>query len=91
MKFVINGYDLVSHKNNTSGIVELISRTGIPVIGVVPYTQFAEKALSEGKPLTAVKNNPAGIALANISKRIAGLRVPLLDGIVKKRRRKSFY
>ena len=90
-KLVLNSFCLKRPEDNAFRVVEVIKRTSVPIIGVVPFDNFAEKALANGVPLSGVEKSEAGKAIGNIFRRLFGERVPLLDGVMRKNRRKRFY
>lgn len=90
-KLVLNCYRLTSPKDNTFRVTEVIERASVPIIGVVPFDPSAEKSLAKGIPLTGMKKSPAGKAIGNIFLRLSGENVPLLDGVMARRKRLRFY
>lgn len=91
VKLLINCFRTSSPKDNSFGILEMISRISVPIIGVVPYDENAEKALLQGIPLSKKKSSDAGIAMCNVAKRLRGKNVFLLDGIMKRKSRNKYY
>ncbi len=90
-KLVLNSFRIRRPGDNPFRVVDVISRTSVPIIGVVPFDAEAEKALARGIPLAAAKKSMAGHAIGNICQRVLGERVPLLDGVMKKKKRGRFY
>lgn len=90
-KLVLNSFRIRKPGDNPFSVVDVISRASVPIIGVVPFDTDAEKALAKGIPLAATKKSMAGHAIGNICDRILGQRVPLLDGVMKKKKRGRFY
>lgn len=90
-KLVLNCFRLSRPADNPFRVVEVIERTSVPILGVVPFDSGAEKALAKGIPLTGVKKSIAGLAIANICRRLLGEHVPLLAGVMKRRKRMRFY
>lgn len=90
-KLVLNSFRITSPKDNTFGVTEVIERASVPIIGVVPFDPMAEKALARGIPMTGLKKSPAGRAVANIFLRLTGESVPLLDGVMARKKRIRFY
>jgi septum site-determining protein MinD len=91
LKLLINCFRLNHPDENSFHILEVIRRTSVPIIGVVPYDNLADRALSRGVPLTGVKKSVGGNAIANITRRIFEETVPLLSGVLPKRKRSKFY
>lgn len=91
LKLVINCYRVSHPGDNSFGIVEVIRRTSVPIIGVIPFDSGAEKALAKGVPLTGLKNSDGGRAISNITGRILEENIPLFQGVMAKKRRKRFY
>lgn len=90
-QLVLNCFRVSSPGDNPFRVMEVIERTSVPILGVVPFDSGAEKALAKGLPLTGVKKSKAGSAIENISLRLFGAHVPLLQGVMKRRRRLRFY
>ncbi|MBQ3075365.1 MAG: AAA family ATPase [Clostridia bacterium] len=90
-KLVLNSFRVSKPGDNPFGVIEVIHRTSVPIIGVVPYDSGAEKALAKGLPLSAIPKSAAGKAIGNICLRLTDESVPLLDGVMKKRKRMRFY
>lgn len=90
-KLVLNCFRLSSPKDNTFGVTEVIERASVPIIGVVPFDPSAEKALARGIPLTGMKKSLGGKAIGNIFLRLFGESVPLLDGVIARKKRIRFY
>ena len=87
-KLVINSFDKDGclYKDRTS-ILEIIDKTYVGLIGIVPYDEKAMKAQEKGYLAYEVKGANSAAAYENIAKRIEGKDVPLLEGVVKKRRK----
>ena len=90
-KLVLNGYRLTKPDENPFGIVEIIERASTPIVGVIPFDAGAEKALAAGRPLASFDKSRAGRALQNVALRLNGDSVPLLFGVMKRRKRHRFY
>ncbi|MBE6712462.1 MAG: hypothetical protein E7580_02945 [Ruminococcaceae bacterium] len=90
-KLVLNSFRVTKPGDNPFGVVEIINRTSVPIIGVVPFDVGAEKALAKGIPLSGISKSDAGKAMGNICLRLEGEQIPLLTGVMKKKRRKRFY
>ena len=90
-KLVLNSFRVTKPGDNPFGVVEIIQRTSVPIIGVVPFDSGAEKALAKGLPLSAIPKSAAGKAIGNVCLRLMDEAVPLLDGVMKKKKRMRFY
>ncbi|MBQ3865794.1 MAG: AAA family ATPase [Clostridia bacterium] len=90
-KLLLNCFRLTRPGDNPFGIVEVIRRASVPILGVVPFDNGAEKALARGVPLAADKRSVAGRAVENVASRLLDEPVPLLEGIAKRSRREKFY
>ena len=90
-RLVLNSFRTKKPGDNPFGVVEVIHRTSVPIIGVVPFDNGAEKALARGTPLTAVKKSRAGKAIGNILYRIHGEKIPLLQSVIRRKKRSRFY
>lgn len=90
-RLVLNSFRVSHPGDNPFGVVEIINRTSVPIIGVVPFDSGAEKALAKGIPLASFPKSNAGKAIGNIFSRIFGEHVPLLDGVMKRKKRNRFY
>lgn len=91
IRLLINSYRLDDAKKNQNGIVDIIKKTSIPIIGIVPYDIYAESALASGVSLCDMKKSAAKPAFKNVARRICGEKVILLDGIVRRKERVRFY
>ena len=91
VRLIINGYDLNTPSSNSEGILSLIFTVKAELLGIVPYDPDAEKYIRKGIPLSSLKRSGAGKALTNTAIRMTGKNVPVMEGIVSRRRRKKFY
>lgn len=75
-----------------SGIYDMINRTSVKLLGVVPQDERMAAAQENGVLAYQLKGESAsGTAFRNIAARISGDNIPLLSGILgKKARKKSF-
>ncbi len=90
-RLVLNSFRVSKPGDNPFGVVEIINRTSVPIIGVVPFDSGAEKALAKGVPLAGIPKSVAGKAFENICLRLMGEQIPLLKGVLKKKKRSRFY
>ena len=91
VKLLVNCYNVLDPKDNSSGLVGILENVALPALGVIPYDKLALKSLKCGKPLTAFDKSIAGTAIENVFLRLAGNKVALFEGIVKKKKRKKFF
>lgn len=90
-KLILNCFRTSRPGDNSFGVVEVIRRASVPIIGVIPYDLGAEKALVRGVPLAANPKSPAGRAVGNVASRLMDDPVPLLDGVMRRGKRAKFY
>ncbi len=92
IRLVINSF-LVwrAEKDEDSGVVDIINRSSIPLIGVMPFEEQVEEMLSHGTPIIEDKKSLAGRAAANIARRLTGENIPLFDGVFPKNSRLKLY
>lgn len=64
-------------------VEDVVDILAVSLIGVIPDDEHIVIATNQGEPLTG-SGSPAGQAFANISRRITGEEVPLLDLTAKK-------
>ena len=88
---IINGYHVDKPKQNSAGLWSMLESVSLPAAGVIPYDPVVGLSLRMGKPVTAMNRSPAGLAVENIFMRLAGETVPLLDGVISKRKRKKLF
>ncbi len=89
---IINEFHTDKAKSGEApGIVEIIERSSIPLIGVVPYDARVDDFVRGGIIISENKKCTAGKAAFNIAKRLSGEYVPLLDKISSAGKRKRFY
>ncbi len=88
MRLVICGFDLSSVKREKrAGIIEMIDRSALPCLGVVPFDRTLQKAQDNG--VLPGKRALSTIAYANIAGRIAGVETPLFSGMGSLYRRRA--
>ena len=83
-KLIINSFKAADvKKGENSGIYEIITKTKLPLGGVIPYDEEMVNAQESGVIAAVYKNGklPFWKAISNISKRIEGKNIELLDGI----------
>ena len=91
VRLCVNCYNVNTPRSNQAGLFSILETVCLPAIGVIPFDPAVASSLSRGVPVTAVENSLAGTAIENIFYRLAGEQVPLLDGILSKRKRKKLY
>ncbi|MBR7165192.1 MAG: AAA family ATPase [Clostridia bacterium] len=90
-KLLLNCFHVSRPGDNPFRVVEVIMRTSVPILGVVPFDEGAERSLAKGVPLAANKKSLVGNAAANVALRLMGETVPLFSGVMPKRKRIRFY
>lgn len=90
-RLLLNSFHLTRPDDNPFRVIEVIHRTSVPIIGVVPFDSGAEKALAKGTPLSANRKSMAGKAIHNIAARLFRENVPLFSGVMPKGKRNRFY
>lgn len=58
---------------------DIIDILGLAVIGIIPEDRYVLSASNSGEPVTLNSNSQAGLAFANIARRLTGEDVPLMD------------
>lgn len=92
INLIINSFNCKQTSKKTApGIVEIIERSAVKLIGVVPFDEGVEEQLRRGEMISCNKKSPAGRATLNISRRLVGASVPLLEGVVQKKSRFKLY
>lgn len=79
VRLVVCAFDLPSvRRENRAGIIEMIDRSSLKCVGVVPFDKKLQKLQDSGKiPINTV----SGAAYRNIARRLEGYDVPLFYGI----------
>lgn len=81
-RLLINSFDFGGTLNGTRpGINEIIDRSYLKLLGVVPYDDDIMLAAESGKLAFEVKGSDAAVAFNNSARRLDGETVPLLQGI----------
>ncbi len=92
IKLIINNYDIYDKKALSSGdrasVIDIIDRTSIQLIGVVPYSPELSRAQEMGELVSSLKDGNEKRAFLNIAGRINGESILLFDGFKKISRRK---
>lgn len=92
IRLIINNYDVFDKKALSKGarasVIDIIDRTSIQLIGVVPYSPELSRAQEMGKLVYSLKDGNTKRAFANIAGRITGENILLFDGFKKISRNK---
>lgn len=77
-RLVVNSYDIrAAHKGRLPGVIELIDRTRVQLVGVIPRDDTMTERQIEGSLAAENKKSRSGRAYANLARRISGESVPL--------------
>lgn len=88
MRLVICGFDLTSVKREKrAGVIEMIDRSSLPCLGVVPFDRKLQRAQDSGE--LPGERSLSTAAYANIAGRIAGVETPLFHGMGKLYRKRA--
>lgn len=89
IRLVINSFDASAVlSGERPGIIDIIDKTKIQVIGVIPYSRALALAQEDGLLSCERKKLDSSCAFDNIAKRICGENVPLMKGFHSGNRRK---
>ncbi len=91
VRLLINGFRKRDASEGTrSGVYDIISKTSVKLLGVIPYDESMAAAQENGKLAYQVQKGelPSNIAFGNIALRLDGANVPLLSGLMGKRTRR---
>lgn len=92
IKLVINSFLVWSAESGAApGVVDIINRSSVPLIGVLPFEDQVEEMLSRGIPVSDEKRSLAGRAAKNIARRLMGESVPLFENVFPKKSRMKLY
>jgi len=88
-KLIINMFDTSGvDADKKPTVVEIIDKTSIALIGIVPYDPAVSVMQDKGKLIDSVQERNIAKAFSNICRRTEGRSVPLLTGFRKINRRK---
>lgn len=92
LKLVVNSFDFSSAKDGSrAGILEMIDRSHIPLLGLIPHDEALFHAQEQGLRITELtKNDLSAPAFSNLADRLMGLQVPILRGLRYYRRRNDY-
>ncbi len=80
-RLIINCFDPFSGElSELPGITEIIDKTAIRLIGIIPFDTRLREYQSRGEDVFHIKDCDAAVAFINIEKRLDGLNVPLFTG-----------
>lgn len=91
---LINRYDSGEVlKGDRPGLNELIDKTHIPLVGVIPESRRLELAQEKGRLACELRRDKEGVAAAfeETARRLCRERIPLMSYIPEKKRRKLLY
>ena len=91
---LINRYDSDEVlAGNRPGLNELIDKTHIPLVGVIPESRRLELAQEKGKLATELRRDKEGVLAAfdETARRLCNERVPLMSYVPERKRRKLLY
>lgn len=78
---VINRFHTTVFRHDTAAVSEIIDRTRLPIIGLVPHSDYLAKEQEYGHLIyDAEKKDNCRYAFKNIARRFLGESVPLFDG-----------
>lgn len=92
LKLVVNSFDFTSaREGRRAGILEMIDRSHIPLLGVVPHDEALFHAQERGLKITELSRNALSApAFSNIADRLLGEQVPILRGLRYYYRRNAY-
>ncbi len=91
-RLIINGFRMRDASGGTrSGVYDIISKVSVKLLGVVPYDEEMAAAQETGKLAYQIRRGEtdANIAFGNIAARLDGESIPLMSGIMKKKKRRK--
>lgn len=92
VRLLINGFrNRDASEGIRSGVYDIISKTSVKLLGVIPYDEAMATAQESGMLAYQVQKGevPSNIAFGNIALRLDGASVPLLSGLMKKSSRRK--
>lgn len=92
LKLVVNSFDFAAAKDGRrAGILEMIDRSHIPLLGIVPEDRALAHAQEQGLRITQLdKNSLSAPAFSNLADRLMGEQVPILLGLRYYHRRGAY-
>lgn len=80
-KLIINMFDMSGKsRNDRLSVVEIIDKSYLGLIGIVPYDLTMSVLQDDGKLVDAIRDRNVSKAFANICKRTEGKNIPLFTG-----------
>ena len=88
-RLIVNCFneDGFEKKDSKPGLIEIIDKTCLQLIGIIPYDEQLSEKQANGEDVFTVKSSNAACAFANIAKRIEGKNIPLFTDFKKINRR----
>lgn len=92
LKLIVNNFDFASAKEGKrAGILEMIDRSHIPLIGIVPEDKALYYAQEQGLRITQIGRNELALpAFRNIAHRLCEEQVPIFRGLKFYARRNQY-
>lgn len=91
IRLIINGFRWRDVSGGVrSGVYDIISKTSVKLLGVIPYDESMASAQESGKLAYQVSkgDTPSNTAFSNVALRLDGANIPLLSGFLDKRTRR---
>lgn len=80
-RLIINNFDAAAVKRGVRpGIIDIIDRTYIQLIGVIPFTRQLSELQESGALVDCIPRSDAAAAFRNMARRLDGHSVPLFEG-----------
>lgn len=92
IRLIINSFRFGEVSTGTRpGIYDIINKTSVQLLGVVPHDEIMASAQESGKLAFQISKGqlPSNIAIKNIAERLEGSNIPLLYGLLGKRARRK--
>ncbi len=88
-QLIINCFNWNSSEfGSAPGILDIIDKTCIKLIGIIPFEAKLSESQANGQDVFAIKHSNASVAISNIAKRLTGKNLPLFTGFKKIKRKK---
>ena len=92
IRLIINGFRWRDASGGVrSGVYDIISKTSVKLLGIIPYDENMASAQESGKLAFQITKGevPSKTAFANVALRLDGAGVPLLSGLLDKKTRRK--
>ena len=92
VRLIINGFRWRDASGGIrSGVYDIISKTSVKLLGVIPYDESMASAQESGKLAYQISSGElaSNIAFGNVALRLDGGNIPLLSGLMGKRTRRK--